>query len=91
MKNTSFQEKKPDIGVFQILPKFEITFQGGEIVEGRLNEDEVVQILFTEPAVYKKFGTMAMICIDIALELGGSEAIVESYYSVMKHQSMDGG
>ena len=36
-------------------------------------------------------GVEMSICIDIALSLGTTEAIVESLYSVMQSQTMEGG
>jgi hypothetical protein len=44
-----------------------------------------------DETLYNAIGLEACACLDIALAKGGTEAIVESYYSVMKSQTMSGG
>ena len=41
--------------------------------------------------VFDQVGVEMSIATDIALALGNTESIVESLYSVMKSQSMEGG
>jgi hypothetical protein len=47
--------------------------------------------LYVDEFVMKMIGVEMSISIDIALSLGTTESIVESLYSVMKSQSMEGG
>ena len=47
--------------------------------------------LYVNEFLYEMVGVEMSICIDIALSLGTTEAIVESLYSVMKPQAMEGG
>lgn len=56
-----------------------------------LDEDAVLKSVFTDETLYNAIGLEACACLDIALAKGGTEAIVESYYSVMKSQTMSGG
>jgi hypothetical protein len=56
-----------------------------------LDEDAVLKSVFTDETLYNAIGLEACACLDIALDKGGTEAIVESYYSVMKSQTMSGG
>lgn len=46
---------------------------------------------YVDDVISKMIGVEMSIAIDIALALGSTESIVESLYSVMKAQSMDGG
>ena len=39
-------------------------------------------------SLYKEVGQVAMIAFNIAMSMGGSEAIVESFYSVMDTQKL---
>ena len=87
----SFKEVVPEKGSFELFPTFKIVFADKSEFIGRLDEDKVIELLFEEHALYSAVGRMGMICLDVAHALGGSEAIVETYYSVMKHQAKDGG
>lgn len=46
---------------------------------------------YVDEVVSKMIGVEMSIAIDIALALGSTESIIESLYSVMKSQSMEGG
>ena len=47
--------------------------------------------LYTDESVYSKLGKEICLVIDIALAKGGSEAIVESFYSLRKCHKKAGG
>jgi len=47
--------------------------------------------IYTNPLLYRKISVEGCIIIDVAFSMSGSEAIVESYYSVMKTHRKDGG
>ncbi|CAB3982584.1 Hypothetical predicted protein [Paramuricea clavata] len=49
-----------------------------------IDEEEVIRMLYTNELLFTKAGPIAMTSFDIAM--GGSEAIVESFYSVMDTQ-----
>ena len=46
----------------------------------------LVEVLFTVKDIYSKIGPEYMIALDVALASGGSEALAESFYSVMSIQ-----
>ena len=54
--------------------------------EASINEEEVLRKIYNEESLYKVAGQVAMTAFDIAMSTGGSEAIVESFYSVMDTQ-----
>jgi len=56
-----------------------------------LDEDALMKELYCNEEVYKYLGKPACIVIDVAISLGGSEAVAESLYSVADSQRQDGG
>lgn len=56
-----------------------------------LNESAVYKSLYCNQNMYERVGKEVMIAIDIALAKGGTEAVVESFYSKMSSHSMSGG
>lgn len=51
-----------------------------------MRSDQVIRMLYTNELLFTKAGPIAMTSFDIAMAMGGSEAIVESFYSVMDTQ-----
>ena len=41
--------------------------------------------------MYEKLGREMSVVVDVAVGMSGSEAVIESYYSVMKSQTKSGG
>ncbi|CAB4031484.1 Hypothetical predicted protein, partial [Paramuricea clavata] len=56
-----------------------------------LDEAKVYQSMYTNSEVYNILGKEVCIVQDIALAKGGTESIVESFYSTMASQSLQGG
>ena len=56
-----------------------------------VDEAMVYESMYTNSEVYNRIGKEICIVIDIALTKGGTEAIVESFYSSMASQAMQGG
>ena len=56
-----------------------------------MNEDTDYKSIFTDRMLYEAIEMEACICVDIALAKGGTEAGVESYYSVMASNKMPSG
>eukprot|EP00794_Sanderia_malayensis_P000645 gene645-1313_t len=52
----------------------------------QLDEGKILEILFTVENKYSRLGPELMLCLDIAIATGGSEAITESFYAVMNTQ-----
>lgn len=67
-------------------PLFAFKFANHAPFEAFSDEAKVVSLLYTDEMLYGKAGNVAMTAFDIALSMGGSEAIVESFYSVMDSQ-----
>jgi hypothetical protein len=63
----------------------------GRPFKAKLNEAQVYHSIYTDERLFNEIGCEGCITIDIALAKGGTEAIVESYHSVMKSQKMCGG
>ena len=59
--------------------------------EACLDESRLTYLLYTNKSVFSRFGKFFCLAYDVALGKGGSEAVVESLYSVMKAQSSQGG
>ena len=55
--------------------------------------EEVIRALYCNDVLYGDpvVGQVAMTCLDVALALGGPEAIAENFYSVMDTQRQFGG
>lgn len=58
--------------------------------EAYVKEDAVVEALYTKSTLYDEAGQVAMIAFDICMSMGGSEAVCESFYSVMATQRQVG-
>ena len=56
-----------------------------------LDEAQAFKTFYTKDCVYEAAGRELCIALDVALGMSGTEAVVESYYSVMKAQSQVGG
>eukprot|EP00794_Sanderia_malayensis_P001914 gene1914-2172_t len=65
---------------------FQLEFGNHPPFKAFVNEAKVISLLYTNQMLYEKAGTVAMTAFDIAMSMGGSEAIVESFYSVMDTQ-----
>lgn len=56
-----------------------------------MNNFCIYRSFYVDELLSEMIGVEISIAIDIGLALGSSESIVESLYSVMKSQSMEGG
>ncbi|CAB4025129.1 Hypothetical predicted protein [Paramuricea clavata] len=75
-----------------VTTRFHMRFTKGEkIYTVQLNESAVYLLLYTDECMYSKLGKETCLVIDIALAKGGPEAIVESFYSLMKCHKKAGG
>lgn len=68
-----------------------LTFTNGEKVTGRLLQSKVWEVMTTDPKIYSKLGREMSVALEYALAMSGCEAIVEGFYSVVKHQKQAGG
>ena len=65
---------------------FSFEFLGFTQFLASISEEAVTSLMYTNEALWQKAGQVAMIAYDIGLTMGGSEAVVESFYSVMETQ-----
>ena len=52
-------------------------------------EDRLWEALYTEPSLYSIVGRPGCLALDYAFNLGGSEAIAESFFRVIECQRKD--
>lgn len=74
--------------------EFLVKFSGKESMKVQLLEEEVIKALYCNEVLHSDdplTGRVAMTSFDIALAMGGPEAIAESFYSVMDTQRQYGG
>ena len=84
-------DQSTDTSVTCMSSTFLITLEGSSRpTKVMLNEIEVYRSIYTDETLFNSIGQEGCIAIDIALAKGGSEAVVESYYSVMKSQKKFG-
>ena len=69
---------------------FRFEFANHGPLEAYVKEEAVLEALYTKSALYDEAGQVAMIAFDICMSLGGSEAVCESFYSVMATQRQVG-
>ena len=76
----------PDPSSSGIRQGFKVTLLDGKEVTAFLDEPLLVETLYNVKEVYSRIGPEFMVALDIARSTGGSEAIAESFYSVMDTQ-----
>ena len=69
-----------------------MTFSGCEKkYQVQLDESAVIKSIYEDEDVFNLLGKELCVVIDIAFAKGGPEAVVESYYSLVKSQQQAGG
>ncbi len=81
-----FTSLAPAPTVTGIRQTFNLMLLDGKKVNAVLDETKLIDVLYTVKDVYSKVGPEYMVALDVALASGGSEAIVEGFYSVMAIQ-----
>ena len=70
---------------------YELTMERNQQpIKAKLNEEAVYKSIYTDETLYNAIGVEGCVAIDIALAKGETEAVVESYYSVMTSQQKSG-
>uniref|UniRef100_A0A1I8FS65 SET domain-containing protein n=1 Tax=Macrostomum lignano TaxID=282301 RepID=A0A1I8FS65_9PLAT len=64
---------------------------GGEFSSVVVDEAAVYASFYADPDVFQRAGPATCALLDFALHRGGTEAIVESFYSTMRSQQQQGG
>lgn len=81
-----FTSLAPDTSTSTIRQIFRLTLLNGKQVKAVLDEPVLIETLYNVKEIYSRIGPEFMIALDVALATGGSEAIAESFYSVMDAQ-----
>jgi hypothetical protein len=81
----------PEKNGFDLLDKFQVSLSNGHSFTAVLQEEEIIQMLYCNPAFYGAAGREFCIVFDIFYAKAGTEAIAESFYKVMDTQEKDGG
>ena len=55
----------------------------------RLDDQQMWLNIYTESAVYSAIGPEGCVILDVAYNIGGSEAIAETYFGIMENQKQD--
>ena len=76
--------------IYHLCNLYEMKFESKTVLT-ILDEAMVYNSMYTNSEVYNLIGKEMCIVTDIALAKGGTEAIVESFYSSMASQAMQGG
>ena len=77
---------------FQLDKTFVIELKGSrQELYVHLDETSLWKEIYTNDKLFTALSKEACVVLDIARNMGGSEAVAESYYSVMKTQRKDGG
>ena len=63
-----------------------MTLLNGKQIKAVVDEPVLIETLYNVKEIYSRIGPEFMIALDVALANGGSEAIAESFYSVMDAQ-----
>ena len=72
--------------------QFSMTFSGSDKkYQVEIDESAIIRSIYTDEDVFNMLGKELCLIINIALAKGGPEAVVESYYSVVKSQQQPGG
>ena len=69
---------------------FRFTLENGEYIIASLNETSLTHEMYTNKDLYTRLGQSFCLVYDVSLGKGGSEAVVESIYSVLKSQQPHG-
>ena len=64
---------------------------GNIVCTAKFDEKAAFSSVYVNEVIYDKLGREMRIVVDVVLAMSGSEAVVESYYSVMGSQTMPGG
>ena len=69
---------------FHVDMRFDVELDNDIKKSCSIDEEFLWKFICTEKVIYEKLGLEICLLLDFAFAMGGSEAIVESYYSVMQ-------
>ncbi|XP_018017477.1 uncharacterized protein LOC108674085 [Hyalella azteca] len=71
-------------------PIFRFRFSDRSETKSAFDEGAFISAIYTEEEVYTELGIEAATALDVAVAMGGCEAIVEGFYSVIKRHLFQG-
>lgn len=86
--NESVQSEDKKANAYCLGNLYSLKFGSEKPIHAELNEIAVYESIYCDEETYSAIGIEG--CIAIALAKGGTEAVVESFYSVMKSQQSIG-
>ena len=98
LKETHFKDgeflksfQKAESTEFTLSEVYSIVLDNGDRETVVLQEQELISALYTDPQFYSSVGQEFCIIFDVLYAKTGTEAVVESFYGVVRNQEMDGG
>ena len=88
--NESVQSEDKKANMYCLGNVYSLRFGSEKPIHAELNEPAVYESIYCDEEIYSAIGIEGSIAIDIALAKRGTEAVVESFYSVMKSQQSIG-
>lgn len=76
---------------FTLSETYSVILDDERVVTVVLQEQVIINALYTDPKFYTSIGQEFCIIFDIMYAKTGSEAVVESFYGMVRNQEMDGG
>ncbi|CAB4015439.1 Hypothetical predicted protein [Paramuricea clavata] len=89
--NESVQSQDEEGNKYWLGNLYSLTFGSEKPIHAELNEAAVYDSIYCDEEIYSAIGIEGCVTIDIALAKGGTEAVVESFYSIMKSQQSTRG
>lgn len=90
-KIVSFTVRPAERDSFELEPSFSATVESASSYNVVLDEARLFKHFMSNAEVYSQVGIEACAILDFCWSLGGSEAIAETYFGIMKNQRKDGG
>ena len=85
------QNENEQANTFCLGNLYSLKFESDKPVHAELNEAAVYKSIYCDEEIHTAMSIEGCVAIDISLAKGGTEAVFESFYSVMKLQQSTGG
>lgn len=72
-------------------PMYQLQFTDGTECKAKLDEEAMISSFYTNKEIYDSMGKEACVTFDVIFGMSGSEACVESFYSIVKSHLQPGG
>ena len=89
MQVAKFTKSVPD--QFSLAKVFHVELSSGKTLDAVLQEDAIINALYTDSSFYTLVGSEFCLLFDIMYAKMGTETVAESFYFVVEKQEMEGG